>query len=75
MNSCIFENPSVIEEAIDLYGSQSVVASIDIKKNFWENLESILAVVEKSKKINFPSTVKLLTKIGFGECILNCDHS
>ena len=53
MNSCIFENPSVIEEAIDLYGSQSVVASIDIKKNFWENLESILAVVEKSKKLIF----------------------
>ena len=74
VNSCIFENPSVIEEAINLYGSQSVVASIDIKKNFLGKFGIYSSCGRKKQKINFPYTVKLLTKIGFGECILNCIH-
>ena len=33
INTLLFDNPSVIKEAVNDFGSQSVVASIDIKKN------------------------------------------
>ena len=33
VNSLIFDNPKVIKEAVLKFGSQSVMASVDIKKN------------------------------------------
>ena len=34
LNSSIFQNPNILIECADTYGSQAVVCSIDVKKNF-----------------------------------------
>lgn len=33
VNTLLFDNPEVVSEAVENYGSQSVIASIDVKKN------------------------------------------
>ena len=35
INSCAVENPSLISEIARQYGSQAVMASIDVKTGFW----------------------------------------
>ena len=39
INSYAFENPSFIKEASDLFGSQSIVVSIDVKRTVWGGYE------------------------------------
>ena len=34
VNSCLFDNPEVVKKAVEKYGSQSIIASVDFKKNF-----------------------------------------
>lgn len=40
INSCAVENPSFIHELADQFGSQSIVVSIDVKKNFLGNYQT-----------------------------------
>ena len=40
LNSYAIENPSFIHELADLFGSQSIVVSIDVKKNFSGNYQT-----------------------------------
>jgi cyclase len=35
INRLIFENPKIVKDAIGIFGSQSIVASLDLKKSFW----------------------------------------
>jgi len=35
VNRLLFENPTIVRQAIDIFGSQSIIASLDLKKTFW----------------------------------------
>jgi imidazole glycerol-phosphate synthase subunit HisF len=69
INTLIFDNPSLIKKAINNYGSQSVVASIDVKrndKNEYQIYSHAKRVVEKSL-IDF---INYTTSLGVGEILL-----
>ena len=38
INSYAFENPQFIKEASEIFGSQSIVVSIDVKKNLFSGI-------------------------------------
>ena len=40
VNTMLFDNPSIVKEVVKSYGSQSVVASVDVKRN--ENGEYVI---------------------------------
>ena len=40
VNTMLFDNPTIVKEAVKSYGSQSVVASVDVKRN--ENDEYVI---------------------------------
>ncbi len=70
VNSLIFENPSVIKEAVSKYGSQAVVACLDYKKNMFgkKNVYSFAGHSIKYSAIDF---VKYLEQdLGVGELFL-----
>ena len=48
INSLLFDNPKIVKEAVRNYGSQSVVASIDVKKDVNGNY----SIYSHSKKDN-----------------------
>lgn len=39
LNTAAIENPNLVKEASDAFGSQAIVVSIDVKKNPWGNYE------------------------------------
>lgn len=50
VNSALFTNPGMIKEATETFGSQSVVASLDVKTSFWGKHEVFSYANEKPPK-------------------------
>lgn len=65
------ENPDFITEAANLFGSQSVVVSIDVKKNFWGKNEVFTHSGSKGTKFDPIEFAKLMEQKGAGEIFLN----
>ena len=70
LNSSIFENPNILIECADTYGSQAIVCSIDVKKNFFGKK----SVFSHSGTINTNFTpldwAKKVEQMGAGEILL-----
>jgi len=72
INSEIFKNPKLIYECSKIYGSQSIVASIDIKKDV-NNNEHRIFIDNGKKKItmNLTDSIKKIESYGAGELLIN----
>ncbi|MCH8741624.1 imidazole glycerol phosphate synthase subunit HisF [Patescibacteria group bacterium] len=71
INTYAFENPEFIKEIADMFGSQSVVVSIDVKKNKENNYEVFVHSGQLGTKINPVDFAIKMEKIGAGEIFLN----
>ncbi len=69
VNSLIFDNPKVIKEAVLKFGSQSVVASVDIKKNK-EGKYEVFTYSNRSHKFSFDDLLDYIISLDFGEIFL-----
>ncbi len=70
IQSCFFNNKEIVKEIINHLGSQSVVLSIDIKKNFFGNYKIWNYQTKKFyKNHSLIDTVNEAIKIGIGEII------
>ena len=75
VNSCLFDNPNMIRQAVEKYGSQSIVASLDFKKNFLNRYSVYSRGGQKKQRFKIDEIINLLKEIGFGELVLNnIDH-
>jgi cyclase len=72
LNSIIHSNPSLCQKAIEIFGSQSIVASVDYKKPFLSN-QYYPYTFSGTTKIpdSLIDYVKQIEELGFGEIILN----
>lgn len=71
INSYILENPHFIKQASEVFGSQSIVASIDVKKTLWGHYK---VYDNRKRKIKDRSPVDFaveMEKMGAGEIFLN----
>ena len=71
VNSQAIENPSFISEASNIFGSQSVIVSIDVKKNRSGNYEIFTDNGKKPTGINPRDFATQIEKMGAGELFLN----
>ncbi|PKP45412.1 MAG: imidazole glycerol phosphate synthase subunit HisF [Bacteroidetes bacterium HGW-Bacteroidetes-12] len=71
INSALATNLNLLREASNIFGSQSIVASIDVKKNWLGKLS--VYTNSGSEKINLPlfEYVKKLEENGAGELFIN----
>ena len=71
LNSCIEHNFQILTEASKRYGSQSIVASIDLKRNILGKY--VIMKKSGSKKINYSikDYIKKIEEHGAGEIFLN----
>jgi cyclase len=72
VNTLIFTNPALIENAIKLYGAQSIVASIDINKH-WLTKKIAPYIHSATQRINMEvdGYIKHCLELGVGEIIFN----
>lgn len=71
LNSAIFTDRDLIEDVIKIYGSQSIVASLDVKKDIWGNYRVYSNSGKKKQNLSLDSCIELIQEIGFGELIIN----
>jgi len=71
INSYAVQNPDFIRTAAEFAGSQSVVVSIDVKKNFWGKFEVLTRSGAKSTGLNLFDFAKEIESRGAGELFLN----
>ncbi len=70
LNSIIFDNPEFLKEAVSVFGSQCIVASIDVKKNA-EGRYVVFSHANKAVKFSFDECIDLATGFQAGEILLN----
>lgn len=71
LNTAAFEKPDLISEAARIYGSQSIVASVDVKKTLFKGRQIVTRCGMQKKGGNFINIIKELEQFGVGEIIIN----
>lgn len=71
INSSFYSNGGLISEASKVYGSQSIVVSLDVKKDIWGNYKLYSYSGCKKEKIELITALKLAQDLGAGELIIN----
>lgn len=71
INTAAFSNPELIREAVDAAGSQSIIVSIDAKKNFFGKYEVYVKSGMKSTGKSPEKFAEEVAKLGAGEIIIN----
>ena len=74
INSSTFESYKIIEDSARIFGSQSVVGCIDIKKSTFSNRYLYSHNGQKKQKINIKTHIKNLINAGIGELIIQSIH-
>ncbi len=72
LNSSAFSNSKLLKQAIDIFGSQSIIASMDVKKNWLTKKQSVYTLNgQNNTKINPLEYAKKMEDVGVGELIVN----
>ena len=71
INSYAIENPSFIRKATDIFGSQSIVTAIDVKKNLFGKHKVYNGSLKKMTALDPVSFAVELATMGAGEILLN----
>lgn len=71
LNSAAFTNENLIQEASSIYGSQSIVVSIDVKKDLWGEYRIYTHSGSNKVKDNLIEIVNKFQKLGAGEILIN----
>lgn len=71
LNHSAYSNISLVTEASNLVGSQSVVVSVDVNKSLWGGYKVVLLNGKVNARVDLFEYVKKLEKAGAGEIFLN----
>lgn len=70
LNTCLFTKPHVVSEIAKIYGSQSVVISLDVKRDFWGKLYPFHSGGIVKVKDGYVSVAKTAESLGAGEIVI-----
>ena len=71
LNSIAFSNPQLIQDGAKYIGSQSIVVSIDVKKNIWGKYKVYVQNGTKNTNLDPVDFAKKMEEAGAGELFLN----
>lgn len=70
LNTPIFENPDLLGEIASTWGSQSVIASLDVKRSRFGKYSVVARGGTRRTNLELESAVKLAEELGAGEILL-----
>jgi len=71
LNTAAFNNPELIKEASDNFGSQSIIVSIDVKKKLFEKYSVVVKCGSVDTKVNPVEYARRVEEYGAGEILIN----
>jgi len=71
LSSVSVTNPLLITEAKEVFGSQSVIVAIDVKKDFWGKKKVFIKNGKKNTKLDVLTHAKKVEELGAGEIVIN----
>ncbi len=71
INTSAFENPQLIRDAAQYFGSQSIMVSMDVKRNIWGKYKVYVKNGTKSTGIDPVEYARKMESQGAGELIVN----
>ena len=71
LNSSVLTNPTLISKAAEIFGSQSIVVSVDIKKDFWGKQRIYTVSGTKKHNNKLIDYLKAIVELGAGEIFIN----
>ncbi|RCK26744.1 imidazole glycerol phosphate synthase [Thalassospira profundimaris] len=71
LNSVIYDNPEIVREIAGIYGSQSVVGCVDVKRNVFGKYDLFSDAGAKKRKVGLIDHLARLREIGVGEIVVN----
>jgi cyclase len=71
INSAAVKNPQLVADAAEYFGSSTIVASIDVKKNFLGKPQVYINSGQEKTNLNHIEWAKKLESLGVGEIIIN----
>jgi cyclase len=71
LQSEVIKNPEFISSLVKRFGSQSIVVSVDVKKNWLGRSKFFFAATKKILQIDLFELIKNLVNAGAGEVLLN----
>lgn len=71
LNTSAVKNPDLIKKSSEYFGSSTIVASIDVKKNFFGNYNVHIYSGKEKTKLHPIEWAKQLEELGAGEIIIN----
>jgi cyclase len=71
INTAAIENPQLVAEASSVFGSQSIVVSIDVKRNFWGAYQVLTNARSSATRENPIEMAIRMADLGAGEIFLN----
>lgn len=71
LNTAVVENPELVKKLVQYAGAQSIVASIDVKKELFGKENCYILCGKKKIKIRAEEMAKMVERLGVGEIFLN----
>lgn len=71
INSYAFENPDFVRAASEMFGSSTIVVSIDVKKNFWGKEQVYTAGGSRATGMSPVAWAQLMQEKGAGEIVIS----
>ncbi len=71
INTAAIENPQFVAEASSVFGSQSIVVSIDVKRNLWGAYQVLTNTRKSATRENPVEMASRMADLGAGEIFLN----
>ena len=72
INTQAVKNPDFIKEAVQKFGSSTIVISVDYKNNFFGNISIYTANGSKNAKVDPIMFAEKMQELGAGEVMFNC---
>jgi imidazole glycerol-phosphate synthase subunit HisF len=72
LNTCFYSNPELVRQAASVFGSQSIIVSIDYRKNIFGRSNVYISCGKIKTKYEPVDYAKKAEDYGSGEIMLNC---
>lgn len=75
LNTSLYSNPKLVKMAVEMFGSQSIIGSIDVKKNIFGKYKVVIKGGKKKIQLSLEEYVKYVESLKVGEILINSiDH-